>query len=171
MPDDFEEHVKLMFDLQVQAFQSDFTRVSAFKMGLDGLTRAYPASGVDETFHAASHHGEHEDKITRFGKINRYHVGLVTYFLDKLRNVTEGDAALLDRTLVLYGSPMGDSNFHNHKRCPLFLAGRAQGTLKGKLHVRAIDSTPMANAFVAILHALGMDDIRSFGDSTGILSI
>jgi hypothetical protein len=170
-PDDFEEHVKLMFDLQVQAFQSDFTRVSAFKMGLDGVSRTYPASGVNESFHAASHHGEHEEKIARFARINTYHVGIVTYFLDKLKNVIEGDKNLLDETLVIYGSPMGDSNFHNHKRCPLFLAGHAQGALGGKLHVKAADGTPMANLFVTILHALGMEDVRTFGDSTGMLSI
>ncbi len=168
--DDFEEHVRLMFDLQVQAFQSDVTRVVAFKMGRDASARAYPASGVSESFHAASHHAEKEDKIARFALINKYHVGMVRYFLEKLKTTNEGDTDLLEKTLVLYGSSMGDSNFHNHKRCPLFLAGRANGRLKGNLHVKAPDGTPMANAMLTLLHRIGRDDLESFGDSTGELS-
>jgi hypothetical protein len=167
VPDSFSEHVKLMFDLQAVAFRSDITRVFSFKMGRDASNRAYPESGVTAAFHNASHHGEREDRVADFAKINTYHVSMIPYFLEKLKNTPDGDSNLLERTLVIYGSPMGNSNVHNHKRCPLFLAGRAGGLLKGNLHVKAGDGTPMANVFLTLLHGLGLDDMRAFGDSTG----
>jgi hypothetical protein len=107
----------------------------------------------------------------QFAQINKYHVSLVPYFLEKLKGIQEGDGNLLDRTLVIYGSPMGNSNTHNHKRCPLFLAGKANGMLKGNLHLKAPDGTPMANAMLAILQGLGCGDLKAFGDSTGALSL
>ncbi|MFQ5668657.1 MAG: DUF1552 domain-containing protein [Gemmatimonadales bacterium] len=171
VPDSFEEHVKLMFDLQALAFMSDITRVFSFKMGRDGSGRVYPESGVDAAFHPASHHGGNEKKVLDFSKINRYHVSMVPYFLEKLKNTMEGDASLLDKTLIIYGSPMGDSNLHNHKRCPLFLAGRANGQLGGGVHIKAPDGTPMANVMLSLLHKLGMDDVEKFGDSTGAFSV
>ena len=155
-----------MYDLQALAFAGDITRVFTFKTGRDGSARVYPESGVNTPFHPASHHGEREDRITQFAAINKYHVSLVPYFLEKLKNIKEGDSNLLEQTLIVYGSPMGDSNVHNHKRCPLFLAGRAGGLLKGGLHVKATDGTPMANVFLAVAHGLGLD-MKSFGDSTG----
>jgi hypothetical protein len=171
VPDSFEEHVKLMFDLQAVAFASEITRVFSFKMGRDGSSRVYPESGVKTGFHPASHHQEREDRILDFAKINKYHISLVPYFLEKLKNTPDGDGSLLDHTLVLYGSPMGNSNVHNHKRCPLFLAGHAGGRLKGNLHIRAADGTPMANAMLSVLHILGLDDVKSFGDSTDALNL
>jgi len=171
VPDAFDEHVKLMFDLQAVAFASDVTRVFSFKMGRDGSSRAYPESGVKTGFHPASHHQEKDDRIADFAKINRYHVSMVPYFLEKLKNTPDGDGTLLDHTLVLYGWPMGDSNVHNHKRCPLFLAGHAGGKLPGNLHIRAADGTPMANAMLHILHVLGLEDKKSFGDSSGALDL
>jgi len=171
VPDSYGEHVKLMFDLQALAFAGDITRVFSFKMGRDGSARVYPDSGVNLAFHPASHHGEREDRIAQFAQINKYHVGLMPYFLEKLKTLREGDATLLDKTLVIYGSPMGNSNVHNHKRCPLFLAGRADGQLKGNLHIKAADGTPMANVMLSLLHGLGLDDLQSFGDSTGTLDL
>ena len=167
VPDSFDEHVKLMFDLQVLAFASDSTRVFSFKMGRDASSRVYPASGVSTGFHPASHHGDREDRIAEFQRINKYHVGMLPYFLKKLKDTPDGESNLLDNTLVVYGSPMGDSNIHNHKRCPLFFAGKAGGALKGGLHLKAPDGTPMANAMLTAIHALGLDEIKSFGDSTG----
>ena len=146
VPDAFDEHVKLMFDLQAVAFASDITRVFSFKMGRDGSSRVYPDSGVKTGFHPASHHQDREDRILDFAKINKYHVSLLPYFLEKLKNTPDGDRNLLDNTMVIYGSPMGNSNVHNHKRCPLFVAGHAGGKLKGNLHIKAADGTPMANA-------------------------
>jgi hypothetical protein len=166
VPDSFDEHVKLMFDLQALAFASDITRVFAFKMARDASGRVYPASGVTTGFHNSSHHQEKEDRIETFAKINKYHVSLMPYFLEKLKNTPDGDGTLLDNTLVIYGSPMGNPNVHNHKRCPLFLAGKAGGQLKGGLHLKAPDGTPMANAFLSVLHKLGLDDVQQFGDST-----
>jgi hypothetical protein len=166
VPDSFSDHVKLMFDLQALAFASDVTRVFAFKLGRDASNRVYPESGFKGAFHSASHHGEREDRITDFQKINTYHVSTVSYLLEKLKNTPDGDANLLDNSLVIYGSPMGDSNLHNHKRVPLFLAGHAGGRLKGGLHLRAADGTPLANVMLSVLHALGLDDLQQFGDST-----
>jgi hypothetical protein len=96
---------------------------------------------------------------------------MIPYFLEKLKNAPEGDGSVLDNTVVVYGSPMGNSNLHNHKRCPLFLAGHAGGALKGNSHVVAPDATPMANVFLRLLHGLGVDDIKSFGDSTGEVAL
>ena len=167
VPDSFSEHVKLMFDLQALAFAGDTTRVFSFKLGRDASSRSYPESGTKSAFHPASHHGEREDRIVDFAKINKYHVSMVPYFLEKLRNTPDGESNLLENTLVIYGSPMGNSNVHNHKRCPLFLAGRASGQLKGGLHLKAADGTPMANVFLTLMHKLGLDDVDKFGDSTG----
>ena len=171
VPDSFREHVEVMFDLQALAFMSDLTRVFSFKMGRDASGRVYPESGSTRGFHPASHHGEREDRVLEFAKINSYHVSLIPYFLEKLKNTPDGDASLLDRTMVIYGSPMGNSNVHNHKRCPLFLAGHANSQLKGNQHVITEDRTPMANVMLTLLHKLGHHDIESFGDSTGALSI
>jgi hypothetical protein len=171
VPDDFEEHVKLMFDLQTLAFASDITRVFAFKTGRDASGRVYPKSGVSTGFHPASHHGGREDRIMQFHEINKYQVSLVPYFLDKLKNTPDGDGSLLDHSLVIYGSPMGDGNVHNHVRCPLFLAGHANGKLKGNLHITAPDGTGMANVMLSALHMLGVDTLQTFGDSTGIFDL
>ncbi|MBX7184054.1 MAG: DUF1552 domain-containing protein [Vicinamibacteria bacterium] len=166
VPDSFKEHVRLMFDLQVVAFASDVTRVFSFKMARDGSSRAYPESGHPGPFHPTSHHQDKEEKIRDFAKINKYHVSMLPYFLDKLKATPDGEGNLLDNTMVLYGSPMGNSNLHNHRRCPLILLGHAGGKLKGGLHLRAKDETPMANVMLSMLHTLGLDDMKSFGDST-----
>ncbi len=166
VPDSFSEHVKIMMDLQVLAFASDVTRVFSFKLGRDGSSRSYPESGVTTGFHPASHHGEREERIMEYSKINRYHVSMVPYLLEKLKNTPDGDGNLLDNSLVIYGSPMGDSNVHNHKRCPLFLAGHMGGRLKGGRHLKAADGTPMANVMLTLLHNLGRDDVPTFGDSS-----
>jgi hypothetical protein len=171
VPDSFAEHARLMFDLQAVAFASDITRVFSFKMGRDGSSRAYPESGVTAGFHPASHHQDREDRIREFEKINRYHIAQLPYFLDKLKNTPDGDRSLLDNTLIIYGSPMGNSNVHNHKRCPLFFAGHAGGALKGGLHLKLTDGTPMANPLLGAMHALGMTDLTSFGDSTGVTNL
>jgi hypothetical protein len=131
VPDSYEEHVKLMFDLQAIAFAADLTRVSAFKLSRDVSNRVFREAGVTTGFHIASHHQDREDRILEFAKINRYHVGLLPYFLEKLKSTRDGDGDLLDNSLIIYGSPMGNSNVHNHKRCPLLLPGHADGKLKG----------------------------------------
>jgi hypothetical protein len=170
VPDSFTDHVKLMFDLQVLAFQSDTTRVFAFKLGRDASNRVYPDSGVTTAFHSASHHQAREDRIMQFAKINRYHISMVPYFLKKLQETPDGDSNLLENSLVIYGSPMGDSNVHNHKRCPLFFAGHAGGKLKGGLHIKMPDGTPMANALLSAAQMLDLD-LQKFGDSTSAIDL
>jgi Protein of unknown function (DUF1552) len=171
VPDSFEDHVKLMFDLQAIAFASDTTRVFAFKLGRDASNRVYPESGYKAAFHSASHHQDRDDRITEYAKINKYHVSMLPYFLEKLKNTPDGESNLLENTMLIYGSPMGNSNVHNHKRCPLILAGHAGGALRGGLHVKAADGTPMANALLTVAHALGLDDLKTLGDSTGPMDL
>ncbi len=171
VPDSFEEHVHILMDLIALAFASDSTRVFSFKLGRDASGRSYPESGNTTGFHNASHHGEREDRIMDFAKINRYHVSMLPYLMEKLKNTRDGESTLLDNSLIIYGSPMGDSNIHNHKRVPLILAGRAGGRLAGGVHIKAPDGTPMANAMFTALHMLGRDDLQSFGDSTGELDL
>jgi Protein of unknown function (DUF1552) len=170
VPDSWEEHVKLMFDLQAVAFASDITRVFAFKLSRDVSNRVFGPSGSPSAFHTASHHQEREDRIKDFQKINAYHVGLVPHLLAKLKAMPDGDGTVLDNSLIVYGSAMGNSNMHNHKRCPLFFAGHAAGRLKGNVHIRAADGTPMANAMLPALQALGVD-LPAFGDSTGVIDL
>ncbi len=170
VPDHFAEHVNLMWDLQLLAFQSDMTRVFSLKMGRDSSARVYPDSGSTASFHPASHFGSAPERILDFHKINQYHIAQLPYFLDRLQGIQEGDATLLDKTMLIYGSPMGNANLHNHRRNPLFVVGGAGGQLRGPMHLRAPDGTPMANAMLTMLHMLGMDDMQSFGDSTGAMS-
>ena len=171
VPDSFDEHVKLMFDLQALAFQADVTRVFSLKMGRDASSRVYPESGVAKGFHPSSHHGNKPSNIAEFAQINRYHVSLLPYFLEKLQSLQDGDASLLDRSLIVYGSPMGDPNIHNHKRCPLVVLGGANGKLPGNLHLKAPAGTPMANVMLTLMHKAGLTDIGQFGDSTGTFSL
>ncbi len=171
VPDSFSEHVHLMFDLQALAFASDMTRVFSLKTGRDASARVYPESGTDTPFHPASHHGGNEERVLDFAVINKYHVSMLPYLLQKLSEIEEGDTHLLDKTMVVFGSPMADGNLHNHRRCPLIALGGSNGRLEGNLHLMAPDGTPMANAMLSLLHRLGHDEMESFGDSTGELSL
>ena len=166
VPDSFAAHVRLMFDLQLLAFKSDVTRVVAFKLGRDNSNRTYPESGCGGAFHNTSHHGGREERILDFARINAYHVSMVPYFLEQLKTTADGDGTLLDSTVLIYGSPMGDSNLHNHKRVPFFITGRAGGAIPGGRHLKAPNGTPLANVMLSLLHALGSDEVASFGDST-----
>jgi hypothetical protein len=167
VPDSFAEHMRLMFDLQVLALQTDMTRVIAFKTGRDAENRVFPESGSSQPFHPASHHGGTEPRVMEYNKICKYRVSQMAYFLDKMKNTMDGDKSLLDKTMVIWGSPMADSNLHSHRRCPLVLFGHADGQLKGGEHLKADDGTPMANVMLTLMHRLGMDDVKTFGDSTG----
>ena len=171
VPDSYEEHVKLMFDLQVLAFEADTTRVFSFKTGRDASGRVYPESGVSTGFHPASHHGNAPKRVAEFYQIKKYHVSMLPYLLDRLKATKDGDRALLDKTMIVYGSPMADGNIHNHRRCPLIVLGGANGRLGGNMHLKAPEGTPMANAMLGLMHRLGLDDLRSFGDSTDEFSL
>src|SRR5262245_6511756 len=170
VPDSFSEHMKLLFDLQVLALQTDMTRVISFKIGRDAQNRVFPESGSNQPFHPASHHGNREERIMEFNKICKYRMSQLAYFLEKMKQTHVEDGTLLDKTLIIWGSPMADPNIHNHRRCPVVLLGRANGALKGNLHVKAADGTPMANVMLTLLHNLGVDDMKTFGDSTGEFS-
>lgn len=169
VPDSYAEHVKLMFDLQVLAFMTDVTRVSTFKMSRDVCMRVFAESGVTTPFHSCSHHGETPAHVAEFAKINKYHVSLLSYYFEKLKSTPDGDGSLLDHSLTLYGSPMGDSNVHNHKRLPLFLMGKGGG-VRGNNHVKVADETPMANVLLTMMNKLGMN-LDHLGDSTGVINI
>ncbi len=171
VPDSFSEHVHVMFDLQALAFASDTTRVFSFKLSRDATGRVFPESGTETPFHPASHHGGNPEGVLDFNVLNRYHVSMLPYLLDRLKETMEGDRDLLEKTLIVYGSPMGDGNLHNHKRNPLIALGGANGRLEGNLHIKAPDGTPMANAMLSMMHALGFDDLEAFGDSTGELPL
>ncbi len=170
VPDSYSEHMKLMFDLQVLAFETDMTRVVSFKTGRDASNRTFPESGSERAFHPSSHHGDKEDAILEFNKICQYRVGQLAHFLKRLSETTDGESSLLDQSVVLWGSPMGDANLHNHRRCPLVVFGGANGRLAGGSHVKAPDGTPMANVMLTLLHKLG-HDMESLGDSTGEMSL
>ena len=170
VPDSFVDHVKLMFDLQLLAFRSDMTRVFSFKLGRDASTRVYRESGSTGAFHIVSHHGENPDRVREFAKINTYHVSVFAELLRQLKETPDGDGTMLDNSLVIYGSPMGNPNQHNHRRVPFLVAGHAGGRIKGGTHIRAKDRTPLSNVMLTLLHSLGHDDLRSFGDSEGPFS-
>ncbi len=171
IPDSFDEHMQLMFDLQVLALRTDLTRVITFKTGLDLSNRTFPQSGVPKSIHSLSHHGNVEANLTNFHQINTYRLGQLAYFLEKMRDTTEGGASLLDKTAIVWGSPMADPNLHNHRRAPLLILGGANGALEGGLHVEAPEGTPMANAFLSLMHKIGHEDMQAFGDSSGALSL
>jgi Protein of unknown function (DUF1552) len=171
VPDSFTEHMKLMFDIQLLALQTDMTRIISFKTGRDAQNRVFPECESKQPFHPASHHGNREERILEFNKICKFRVGQMAYFLEKMKTTMDGEASLLDKTLVIWGSPMADPNIHNHRRCPLVLFGKANGMLKGDVHIKAPDGTPMANVMLTLLHQLGVEDMTSFGDSTGEFSL
>ena len=170
VPDSFSEHMQLMFDLQVLAMETDMTRVISFKTGRDAQNRVFPDSGTSRPFHPASHHGNNEKRIMDFNTICKHRVGQLPYFLERLESTMEGDASLLDKTAIIWGSPMADGNIHNHRRCPLILLGGANGHLTGNLHLKAADATPMANVMLTLMQSLGLE-MDSFGDSTGTFSL
>jgi hypothetical protein len=171
IPADFEAHAKLMFDLLVLAWTADATRVSTVMIAKELNNRVYARSGVTEPFHNLSHHSNIPGNIERFARLNAYHVSTTfAYFLGKLRNTPDGDATLLDRALVLYGSGMSNPNQHEHGPLPIVVAGGASGKRAGARHIRAADGTPLANLHAALLDKLGVP-AESFGDSTGMLTI
>jgi len=169
VPETFDEHIKLQFDLLTLAFQGDMTRVSTLLYARDLTGRSYPESGTDISFHGGSHHAEDPKRIEEYATLNRYHVQKLAYFLDKLRNTQDGDGTLLDHSLVLYGSNMGNSNQHLHHDVPHILAGKASGQLRGGRHLAFPSRTvPTGNLLVSILDIFGVRQ-DGLGDSTGRL--
>jgi hypothetical protein len=170
IPESFEDHVALQFDLLALAYEADITRVFTFMMSRDASQRVYPNLGITEPHHSMSHHGGNAEKIANLVKLNTYHVSLFGRFLAKLRSTPDGDGSLLDHSMILYGSGMSESNNHLRLDIPTLLVGGGAGTLKGNRHIKAADQTPLANLMVSIANKfdVGMD---KFGISTGSLEI
>jgi hypothetical protein len=169
VPESFDEHIKLQYDLIALAFQSDVTRVATLLGARDLTNRNYPASGTNTGFHGGSHHAENPQKIADYAKINRYHIQMLAYFLDKLKSIPDGDGTLLDHSVILHGSNMGNSNQHQHYDVPHILAGGASGQLKGGRHLAYPSKTvPTGNLLLSILDMFGFNEDR-IGDSTGRL--
>jgi hypothetical protein len=169
-PATFDAHVKLMFDLQTLAYQTDMTRVITFMMGRGQSNRSYPEIGVPDAHHPISHHQNDPEKLEKLHKINRYHSELFAYFLEKLRSTPDGDGTLLDHIAILYGSEMSDSNRHLLQNLPIVLAGGGGGQIKGGNHVRYAQDTPLTNLFLTMLDKLGLET-EKFGDSNGRLEL
>jgi hypothetical protein len=171
IPESFDEHVKLHFDLQVLAFKADITRVSTVLYARDLTGRAYPASEVPTvSFHGGSHHAENPDRIKQYSLLNKYHVQCLAYYIDKLKKTPDGDGTLLDHSLVLYGTNMGDSNQHLHYDVPHVLVGGASGQLKGGRHLPfKTKTTTTGNLLLSILSMYGIHQ-QSIGDSDGMLA-
>lgn len=170
VPRDFEEHLGLMFDLQVLAYKSEITRISSLMFSRENSNTRYPGSGVSEGFHNASHHSNQQKNKDRFALINTYHVSMLGRFLQKLKETPDGDGNLLEHSLILYGSSLSDGNEHNFSPLPILLAGNASGKLEGGRHLRFDEGTPLANLHLGILDKLGIQQ-TSLGDSTGKLTI
>jgi hypothetical protein len=170
IPEAFEDHLKLMYDLLVLAYQSETTRVSTLMYAKDLSPASYPNSGTRGGFHGASHHANIRDRMDQFSLINKYHVQMFEYFVSKMAATADGDGTLLDHSLLLYGSSMSNGNQHDHGPLPLILVGGASGRLQGNRHIVTKEETPMANMLLGMLEVLGVHQ-ESFGDSTGHLSL
>ena len=168
IPPSYTDYAKLMFDLQVAAYQADLTRVITFMMGKELSSRSYPEIGVPEGHHALSHHENDVAKLTKLSNLNRYHVELLAYYVDKLRSTPDGDGSLLDQVTIMYGSGMGNSNLHDPHGLPMLLLGGGAGQIKGGRHIRYPDGTPLTNLQLTVLQRLGVPAER-LGDSTGEL--
>ncbi len=166
VPAAYADHVRLMFDLQVLALQADITRVITLQLAREGSTRSYNEIGVSEPHHPLTHHGNDQDKIAKVAKINEYHVSLFGYLLKKLKTTPDGDGSLLDHSMYMYGSGMGDPNLHDHINLPILVAGGGAGRLKGGRHIRYADRTPLANLHLTLLEKAGVR-MDSFADSKG----
>ena len=170
IPELYEDHVALMFDLQLLAFQTDTTRVTTFMMSRELSNRAYPQIDVPGQHHAISHHGYDPDTEAQHQRINTYHVTLFSRFLEKMRATPDGDGSLLDHTLILYGSGMGDGNVHSKDPISSVLVGGANGKLQGGQHIQMPQSTPQANLLVSILNLADIPT-ESIGNSTGTVPV
>ncbi len=166
VPTQYADHVKLMFDLQLLAFQGDITRVVSFQLAREASTRTYPEIGVSDPHHPVTHHGNDPVKLEKVAKINRYHVSLFADFLKQMNEIPEGDGTLLDHSLYMYGSGMGDPDAHDHSNLPIIVAGGAAGNMQGGRHIRFKEPTPLSNLHLTLLNKVGVP-METFSDSTG----
>ena len=168
IPSQYDDHLRLLYDLQWLAYQGDLTRVFSLMYGRELNSRSYPEIGISEPHHGLSHHGDRPEQIEKFSRLNTYQVQLFAYFLDKLRSTPDGDGNLLDHTILLYGGAMSNPNVHLHVNLPLVVAGGGAGTLKGGRHLTfdPAKNVPMTNLLVSLLHKAGVT-VDKLGDSTG----
>ncbi len=166
VPASYADHARLMFDLQLLAMQGDITRVITFQLARETSTRTYPEIGVSDPHHPLTHHGNDPEKIEKVAKINRFHVSLFAEFLQKLKATPEGDGSLLDHSLYLYGSGMGNPNLHDHQNLPIIVAGGAAGNVRGGRHIQYDTPAPLANLHLTLLDKVGVK-LDSFADSQG----
>ncbi|MSV36142.1 MAG: DUF1552 domain-containing protein [Bryobacterales bacterium] len=166
VPAAFADHAKLMFDLQILAFQADITRVVTFQLTREQSNRAYPEVGVADPHHPTSHHGNDPEKLAKIAKINTYHISLFSEFLQRMKATPDGDGSLLDHSLYMYGSGMGNSSLHDHENLPIVVAGGAGTNLKGGRHIKYEKGTNLANLHLTLLDRVGIH-MDSFGDSSG----
>jgi hypothetical protein len=168
VPFDYEEHIKLMYDLLALAYQANITRVATFMVAREVSNRTYPQVGVTDGHHAISHHQNRAEKMEKNVKIQTFNVGLFKHFLDRLQNTPDGDGSLLDHSVIVYGSNMSNSNAHDHFPLPNLIVGGGHGRVKGGRHLRYPDHTPMTNLLLTVLNKVGAQR-ESLGDSTGVL--
>ena len=166
VPASYADHARLMFDLQVLALQGDVTRVTTFQLARETSNRTYPEIGVPDPHHPLSHHGNNAEKVALMAKINSFHVSLFAEFILKLKKTTDGNGSLLDHSLYLYGSGMGNPNVHDHTNLPTIVAGGAAGKMRGGRHIQYDKPTPLANLHLSLLNKVGVP-MESFADSTG----
>ncbi|MEZ6131440.1 MAG: DUF1552 domain-containing protein [Planctomycetaceae bacterium] len=166
VPSSYGDHARLMFDLQLLALQGDITRVITFQLARETSNRTYPEIGISDPHHPLTHHGGDAEKIAKVAKINQFHVSLFAEFLEKLQATPEGNGSLLDHSLYLYGSGMGNPNVHDHTNLPIIVAGGAAGNMQGGRHIRYETPTPLSNLHLTLLRKVGVD-IESFADSDG----
>jgi hypothetical protein len=169
IPQDYREHLRLMSDMLVLAFQGDLTRIATFVFANDGSNRSYRDYGVSEGHHDLSHHGNSKEKKAKIQKINQFHIEQFAYLLGKLKAVREGNGTLLDNCMIVYGSGISDGDRHNHDDLPILLAGKGGGTVKTGRHLRYHRDTPLMNLYLSMLDRMGVE-VPSFGDSTGRLT-
>jgi hypothetical protein len=166
IPITFQEYVKLMFDLQVVAFQADVTRISTLMVGREGSMRSYPEIGIPDPHHPLTHHRNQADWIEKVARINCLHTEMFAYFLERLKTTRDGDGTLLDHSMIVYGSGLCDGNKHSHENLPVLLAGRGDGSLEPGRHVVHKPGTPMTNLYLTLLDRMGVQ-AEKIGDSTG----
>ena len=166
VPASYADHARLMFDLQVLALQGDVTRVITFQLARETSNRTYPEIGVPDPHHPLSHHGNNAEKVALMAKINSFHVSLFAEFVLKLKKTTDGNGSLLDHSLYLYGSGMGNPNVHDHTNLPTIVAGGGAGKMRGGRHIQYNKPTPLANLHLSLLNKVGVP-MESFADSTG----
>ncbi len=169
VPGDYQEHMRLMCDMMVLAFQTDSTRIATMMFANAGDNKNYRKIGVPDGHHDLSHHGNDPNKLEKIAEINRFHVHQLSYLLQKMKSIREGERTLLDNSMICYGSGISDGNRHNNENLPVLVAGRGSGTIETGRHIRYDTETPMCNLFMSMIDRMGVEDVSFIGDSTGRL--